>query len=67
MMGTYQWPGGKRTDIKLQSAFTEYKIRNNQYGRFHFILILIALTSTVISLAQSRKKGQKTNTEITQL
>lgn len=67
MMGACQWPGGKRKDIKLQSAFTEYKIRNNQYGGFHFIFILIGLTSTVISLAQSRKKGQKTNTEITLL
>ena len=50
-------------DIISQSAFTEYKTRNNQYGRFHFIFILIGLTSTVIFLVQSREKvGQKTKT-----
>lgn len=51
-----------------QSASTEYKIRNNQYGRSHSILILIGLTSTVIFLAQSREKvGQEIKTEFTQV
>lgn len=49
-----RWKGGGT--VILQSVFTEYKIINNQYGRLHFIFILIGLTSTVLFLAQSRKK-----------